>query len=104
VLAQIKPQPASKEFREKSVDIGHPTPQAIPHAFTDLPASQPESGPQPLRHVVADGETLPLIAQHYYRDITLWPLIYQANQDRLSSPELLPVGTELVIPPNPRER
>ncbi len=62
-----------------------------------------ESSRQTLHHIVTDGETLPMIAQRYYRDITLWTVIYQANQDRLKSPELLPIGTELVIPPIPQE-
>lgn len=55
------------------------------------------------RHVVADGETLPEIAQRYYRDSTLWTFIYRANQERLPSPELLPIGIELLIPPPPHE-
>ena len=62
-----------------------------------------EPAQQVVRHIVADGETLPIIAQRYYRDITLWTVIYQANQDRLKSPELLPIGTELVIPPIPQD-
>jgi LysM repeat protein len=64
------------------------------------------SSPSPLpvrRHIVADGETLPEIAQRYYRDSTLWTFIYRANQERLPSPELLPIGTELVIPPPPQQ-
>lgn len=66
---------------------------------------KPPSVPSPLamrRHIVADGETLAIIAQRYYRDSTLWTLIYQANQEQLPSPELLPIGTELLIPPPPQ--
>jgi len=102
-FSQTNAQPVSQGFCDKDISDGHPvagTPRQPP---VDLPPSKSKPASQSLRHVVADGETLPLIAQHYYRDITLWTLIYQANQDRLSSPELLPVGTELVIPPVPRE-
>ncbi|MGQ9506087.1 MAG: LysM peptidoglycan-binding domain-containing protein [Thermogutta sp.] len=77
----------AKELREHS---GKPPSVSLP--------SPPAMG----RHTVADGETLAIIAQRYYRDSTLWTLIYQANQELLPSPELLPIGVELIIPPPPQ--
>ena len=50
------------------------------------------------RHVVAEGETLPSLAKHYYGDGDKSVRIYQANMDRVPRPERLTPGTVLVIP------
>ena len=48
-------------------------------------------------HVVASGENLTSIAQKYYSR-PAWKLIYEANGDRLSSPDRLREGLRLIIP------
>jgi len=48
-------------------------------------------------HVVASGENLSSIAQRYYSSPD-WKLIYEANSDRLSSPDRIAEGLRLVIP------
>lgn len=47
---------------------------------------------------VASGETLWSIAEDIYGDPYLWPLIYSANQDQMSNPNLLTSGINLEIP------
>lgn len=49
-------------------------------------------------HVVQSGETLSSIAKQYYNDANEYTAIYEANKDKLSSPDHIEVGQELVIP------
>jgi nucleoid-associated protein YgaU len=48
--------------------------------------------------VVQPGDTLGKIAKDIYGDFRLWTLIYEANRDKISSPSLIRVGMELLIP------
>lgn len=53
----------------------------------------------PRTHRVAPGDTLWGLAQRYYGDATLWPLLYRVNRDRIgTNPNLLAVGTILDVP------
>ena len=38
------------------------------------------------------------IARRWYNEQLYWVYIYEANKDKLSSPQHLPVGTSLQIP------
>lgn len=49
-------------------------------------------------HVVAKGDTLYGLARKYYNDQRRWKDIQQANSDRISDPNVIFVGQELVIP------
>ena len=49
-------------------------------------------------HVVASGESLSLIAKKYYGDPMKWNAIYEANKDKISNPDVIRPGQELVIP------
>lgn len=53
---------------------------------------------EPVWHVVADGDSLPKIAERYLRDANRAREIYELNRDVLMSPDLLPIGAELRIP------
>lgn len=59
----------------------------------------PETPPTPETYVVQPGDTLSGIAKKVYNDYRLWPQIFEANRDKLSSPNLIRVGMELLIPP-----
>lgn len=48
-------------------------------------------------HVVAEGETMSIIAIKYYKDETLWERIWGANP-RIGNPHRLEKGTRLIIP------
>jgi nucleoid-associated protein YgaU len=50
------------------------------------------------RVTVQAGETLSEIADRVYGDAGKWHLIYNANRDRLTDPDHVPAGIELVIP------
>jgi nucleoid-associated protein YgaU len=49
-------------------------------------------------HVVAKGDTLYRLARQYYNDQRRWKDIYEANRSKVSNPDLIHVGQELVIP------
>lgn len=49
-------------------------------------------------HTVQSGETLSSIAKHYYGDANEYRAIFEANKDKLSDPDSIQVGQELVIP------
>lgn len=64
---------------------------------TELPA--PATGATRLvRHKVKDGDTLSGLARRYLGRGDRFVEIYEANRDRLPSPDLLPIGIELMIP------
>lgn len=50
------------------------------------------------KYVVQEGERLYSIARHYYKDPSLWTLIYKANLRNISNPEFLPAGLEIEMP------
>lgn len=56
----------------------------------------PEPRPTLLRHKLASGETLSLLAQKYLGKASRWPAIVKANPDL--DPNRLRVGAEIVIP------
>ncbi len=49
-------------------------------------------------HEVKKGETLSKIARHYYGDASLYPKIFEANQDVLKDPDKIQIGQRLRIP------
>jgi hypothetical protein len=60
----------------------------------------PEKPPQRAEtYVVQPGDTLGSIALKMYGKAQLWPVIFEANRDKISSPSLIRVGMELRIPP-----
>ncbi len=59
---------------------------------------EPPSGPVDGTYTVQPGDTLSKIAQKVYGDFRQWPLIFEANRDKLTSPSLIRVGMELRIP------
>ena len=66
------------------------------------PAASPlgaSSGVTAAIHEVKAGDSLSVIALRYYGDSTRWKTIYEANRDRMDSPDDLGIGVELRIPP-----
>ena len=59
--------------------------------------------PPPPTHKIVDGDTLRALAGRYLGSTDRYLEIYEANRDRLPSPELLPIGVELKIPTLPRQ-
>ena len=57
--------------------------------------------PAPREHVIVDGDTLAQLAEQYLGDAGLYLEIFEFNQAILTTPDLLPIGTVLKIPPRP---
>jgi phage tail protein X len=57
---------------------------------------------QPRTHTVIDGDTLARLAARYLGSSDRYGEIFAANRGVLSTPDLLPIGVELVIPPRQR--
>jgi nucleoid-associated protein YgaU len=72
-------------------------------AIGDQPSAREQSDseadrPSERLHLVADGDTLEALAERYLGSREHWQVIFRANTEVLRSPELLPIGTELLIP------
>lgn len=50
------------------------------------------------KHTVKSGESLSLIAKHYFSDPMKYKQIFEANTDQLKNPDLIHPGQELIIP------
>ena len=61
-------------------------------------AEAPTPPREAVRHQVTGGDHLWKIAAVVYGDPRLWPLIYDANRDRVSNPDLIYPWQRLVIP------
>jgi hypothetical protein len=59
-------------------------------------ASAPAS--QEVQHEVLPGDCLHLIAGYYYGDARLWGRIWKANKESVRNPDVLALGTVLVVP------
>lgn len=64
-------------------------------------ATAPAPAPRNTEYIVGAGDTLSQIAQAVYGKSTLWPIILDANRDKLKSARDLRAGMRLVIPPSP---
>ena len=94
-----RPQEPEQQAREAGPDTPAP-----PEDQTGPPEQEPEPGPpQPAaageKYVIQKNDTLSRIARKFYGDSKLWPSIHAANIDAIPDPEVLKVGTEIVIPP-----
>jgi len=74
---------------------------SAPESVTEAPTppSPPETAT--VTYTVKSRDTLYNIAAKQYGDGSLWRTIYEANRDKIPSPDRLAVGTVLVIPPAP---
>jgi phage tail protein X len=63
------------------------------------PPAHQETSVRERTHRVVDGDTLARIAQRYWNDASLADALYNANRGTLSSPDPLPIGAVLTIPP-----
>lgn len=83
-------------------DVPHLAPQPNRAAFGELPrepVGERAEEATPVTHEIKDGDSLPALAAHYFGDPALAAELFAANRDILTSPDLLPLGKELRIPP-----
>ena len=62
------------------------------------PALAPAPAPRVKTYTVAAGDSLSKIAKNFYGNAGQYMKIFEANKDKLSDPDKIKVGQELVIP------
>lgn len=83
------------------------TDDQVPEGLRDSARPVPTPGPgsswpmQESVHTVKSGETLSSIAKQYYSAPNGYLKLYEANKDKLRSPDELKVGMQLRVPPGP---
>jgi nucleoid-associated protein YgaU len=60
------------------------------------PALDDDTGPR--KHVIVDGDSLAKLAERYLQDARRGHEIFELNRELLASPDLLPIGAELLLP------
>lgn len=99
---------ATPKFEAKPLTSASVAPKTMPSTWNQ--AVESEAKTPPVEHAAAsrarfqlhrirDGDTLSSLARHYLGSSKRFMEIYEANLDRLTSPDLLPIGGELKIPP-----
>ena len=63
---------------------------------SSIPA--PVAAPTSKKYTVKPGDSLSKIAKEFYGNANDYPKIFEANKDRLSDPNKIKAGQELVIP------
>ena len=79
---------------------------------TDTPIRRTGKPPGPsaavatvmVRHRIADGDSLPELAQRYLGDRRLYLELFEFNRDVLASPDVLPIGQEIKVPFGAKQR
>jgi nucleoid-associated protein YgaU len=74
-------------------------PGVRPPDVSPPPWPAPSEEDSPRRHVIVDGDSLARLAARYLDDPHRANEIFELNREVLSDPELLPIGTELTLPP-----
>ena len=94
VWNQIKSADASYSdlTADLTVDSSLPQPQA------QAAAASAGGGTSARSYTVKSGDTLSKIAKEFYGNANEYPRIFEANQDKLQSPDKIQVGQELTIP------
>jgi nucleoid-associated protein YgaU len=70
-------------------------------SFSDLSLNlsvDPTLAPKQQTYTVAAGDSLSKIAKHFYGNANEYMKIFDANKDKLSNPDAIKPGQELVIP------
>ena len=87
--------PESPWLQGSTAEASAAMPAAVPDRFGTAVAAQPIR-PDSVR--VGAGDSLESIAFRFYGDRAMAPQIWQANRDRMRSPDLLVPGSELRLP------
>jgi nucleoid-associated protein YgaU len=94
VWNQIKA--ADSSYSDLTCDIT--VDSSLPQPQQAQTASASSGGSSNRTYTVKPGDTLSKIAKEYYGNANEYNKIFQANQDKLQSPDKIQVGQELVIP------
>ncbi|MBP7146182.1 MAG: LysM peptidoglycan-binding domain-containing protein [Acidobacteria bacterium] len=99
VAEQALPAPETAAVERQAGYV--PPPRALKHVADHWTPYDPPTPPADARvHVVAPGDCLWNLAQHYYENPYTWPVIWDANRYVTYAHWIYP-GDPLVIPPSP---
>jgi nucleoid-associated protein YgaU len=90
---------ASPDFRDTSSGNTAGRPSAAD--FSDVTSGASTATPADssrTTYTVQSGDSLSKIAKAQYGDASKWRLIYEANRDKISNPDLIHPGQEFTIP------
>lgn len=104
MLKVVDGSPGAKALAEelsKCEKLGHIT--FVPASPTEIIVVKTPTRSREVRtHIVKKGETLSLIAMHYYGDMHAWPKIHEANRrnpdNPIVNPHKIEPGWKLIIP------
>jgi ABC-type nitrate/sulfonate/bicarbonate transport system substrate-binding protein/LysM repeat protein len=104
VAAKAKTPPAEAKTRAVAVE------EKIKPVAKQVPTSPEKAPPAPAiakatkveaqEYTVKLGDTLSKLAQRFYKSISEWEKIYEANKDTVKNPHYIYVGQKLIIPPD----
>lgn len=101
ILLVVSSFPATAWVQEQSTGAAASTEQAAEQPRNDqaapAPAPAEASLEQPGKYLIRQGDTLWDIANAFYRDPFLWPLIWKSNPS-VNDPDLIYPGNTLIIP------
>ncbi len=92
VWGQTKDQYDKDQLWDKIKSIGGANPNDIVADITVANTSYYT------KHTVAKGESLSLIAKHYFKDPMKYKQIFEANKDTIKNADLIHPGQEIIIP------
>jgi LysM repeat protein len=95
VWNQIKA--ADSSYSDLTADISV-DPSLAPAAAPQAAAAAAGAGSSSRTYKVQSGDTLSKIAKEYYGNANDYNKIFEANRDKLSDPNKIQVGQELIIP------
>lgn len=98
VMPTLRANSGGDPFAGASASVGGTAHASVGSFDREFGAQRSQAGGRVRRHRVRDGDTLTGLSQKYYGDAERYIAIYEANRAALSNPDLLPIGTELVIP------
>lgn len=108
------PQQTPPEQPQQPEEPGQKTPQPVPVIGPGMPETpgekpndvpkepgqkKPEIPPAGQKYVIQKHDSFSKIAEEFYGDKKLWRRLAAANADIAPDPEVLVVGTEIIIPP-----
>lgn len=90
--------PATSPPPQQSASERHVVHETVSKVIEQPMVARSPSGPS-RQHRIIDGDDLKNLAMKYLSDPQRHMEIFEANRDKLTSPDLLPIGETLVIPP-----
>jgi len=94
------PPDLARDYPANPTTAAWGTPMGLPPVVSQGNPSQDDPSQT---HRIVDGDSLENLAQRYLGSADRAMEIYEANRDVLPSPQVLPIGAELTIPPRDAE-